>query len=74
MKWHVKYTIKGQYNSGILLKNTKKVEILFKTNPFFMKRLSDVCHDNKDLTPRHNRRPWSSKSRNAKSLEHNRLL
>ena len=59
MKWHVKYTIKGQYNSGILLKNTKKVEILFKTNPFLMKRLFDVCHDNKGLTPRQNKREIS---------------
>ena len=63
MKWHVKYTIKGQYNSGILLKNTKKVEILFKTNPFFKRRLSYVCHDNKGLTPRHNQITWCSKSR-----------
>ena len=63
MKGHVKYTIKGQYNSGILLKNTKKVEILFKTNPFFKRRLSDVCHDNKGLTSRHNQITWSSKSR-----------
>ena len=63
MKWHVKYTIKGQHNSGILLKNRKKVEILFKTNPFFMKLVSDVCHDNKGLTPRYNQITWSSKSR-----------
>ena len=61
MKWRVKYTIKGQHNSGILLKNTKKVEILFKT--FFMQRLSDVCHDNKGLTPGHNQITWSSESR-----------
>ena len=40
MKWRVKYTIKGQHNSNTLLKNTKKVEVLFKTNTFFMKRLS----------------------------------
>lgn len=63
MKWRVKYTIKGQHNSGILLKNTKKVEVLFKTNPFFMQRLSDVCHDNKGLTPGHNQITWSSESR-----------